>query len=94
MDSIGTTASLVTLIDVAMRSVKLINNLVRNYHSAPAELIRLQHQVDGLKSQLALLRCVQQAVGGDNFRFDDVECTKTFERFIQDIIPLFQSMCD
>ena len=58
MDLIGTTASLVTLIDIVVRSVKLINNLVRNYYSALAELIRLQHQVDGLKSQLALLRSV------------------------------------
>ncbi|RDL32359.1 uncharacterized protein BP5553_08815 [Venustampulla echinocandica] len=65
MEPIGTSASLLTLIDVALRTFKHIKSLVNGYQNAPAEVKDLGHRLDGLDSNLRLLRYVQVTLSND-----------------------------
>jgi hypothetical protein len=58
MDPIGGAASLITLIDTAVK----VFNLVQRYQDAPREIKDLCLQLDGLKTNLLLLRHVQSSV--------------------------------
>jgi hypothetical protein len=65
MDPIGASASLLSLIDVALKTFKHIKDLVKGYQNAPVEIKDLEHRLDGLESHLRLLRYVQVAVSND-----------------------------
>ncbi|KAF8860338.1 ankyrin [Acephala macrosclerotiorum] len=62
MDPIGGAASLVTLIDVAINTFKLIHSLTQRYQHAPAEIQDLRHRLEGLSSHLLLLHQVQKTM--------------------------------
>ncbi|KAH8651856.1 ankyrin repeat-containing domain protein [Tricladium varicosporioides] len=65
MDPIGASASLLTLIDAALKTFKHIKSLVNGYQNALVEIKDLGHRLDGLDSNLRLLRYVQVAVSND-----------------------------
>ncbi|KAG4442957.1 hypothetical protein IFR05_001570 [Cadophora sp. M221] len=58
MDPIGGAASLITLINTAVKAF----SLVQSYQDAPREIEDLRLQLDGLKTNLLLLRHVQSSV--------------------------------
>ena len=93
MDPIGTTASLITLIDLAVKTFKVVNRIVQSYRNALAELIDLKHQVDGLNSQLLLLRQVQQAVSTDPLLLNNTKVNQ-LEHFFLTTISLFSEIHD
>lgn len=59
------------LVDLAIKTIKAVNSLSRSYYNASAELADLRHQLNGLDSQLVLLRYVQNAVEIDAMMHDD-----------------------
>jgi hypothetical protein len=75
MELIGTSASLIALIDTALKTFKCIKSLVDGYKNAPAEIRDLGHRLDGLDSNLRLLRYVQVTVVKDEnaLRFDSTD---------------------
>jgi hypothetical protein len=93
MDPIGATASVITLIDLAIKTVKVVNGLTRSYRNAAAELIDLNHQLEGLNSQLILLRHVQKAVGVDALMLGEADLEK-LELFLQDTLSLLSPIRD
>ena len=93
MEPIGATASIITLIDVAVKTFKAINKITRSYQNAPAELIRLTHQLDCLKIQLVLLQDLQRRVGIDVLLLGNAELND-LERFLHETIVLFSSIRD
>jgi hypothetical protein len=62
MNPIGTTASLCTLIDLILETFKHVNKLTHSDQNAPAEIEELPQWLEGLSSNLYLLRRVQVAV--------------------------------
>jgi len=77
MDPVSASASLITLIDLAFKTFKLIKRLAHNYHDAPAEMKDLLYRLDGLNISMILLRHVQVAVSNNqsalNLDSDDFE---------------------
>jgi hypothetical protein len=65
MEPIGASASLLSLIDVALKTFKHIKGLVKGYQNASVEIKDLGHRLDGLDSNLRLLRYVQVTVSND-----------------------------
>ncbi|KAF4638013.1 hypothetical protein G7Y89_g57 [Cudoniella acicularis] len=92
MDLIGCAASVLALLEVTARTAKALNVVVKHYRDAPAELIRLKHQVDGTKSQIVLLHYVLESVNGKSLKIDDADCAATLERFISDTITCFSAI--
>ncbi|KAL5327270.1 hypothetical protein ACEPPN_004964 [Leptodophora sp. 'Broadleaf-Isolate-01'] len=92
MDPVGATASLITLLGVALQATKLINRAIGHYRDAPNELVRLKHKVDGVKSQLVLLHYLQEAIECDIFKLENAEVTRLVDRFIKDTLPLFSAI--
>jgi hypothetical protein len=93
MDPVGATASVITLIDLAIKTVTVVNNLARSYHQAPAELLDLKYQLMGLNSQLALLQHVQRAVVSGDLMLDSADL-KNLELFFEDTLRLLSSIRD
>ena len=91
MDPVGATASIVTLADVALRAGKLINGFAQHYREAPNEVVQLKHKIDGVKSQLGLLKLVHHAVEFDRLELDSVTKSNVGE-FTQGIIPIFEDI--
>ncbi|KAK0109536.1 Ankyrin repeat domain-containing protein 60 [Cadophora gregata] len=93
MDPVGAAASVLTLLDAAIKTTKLINRFVHQYRDVPAEITRLKHKVSVLRSQLVLLRAVEDALGRNSFELDDVEASITLEAFVQRLIIIFSEIC-
>jgi hypothetical protein len=93
MDPVGATASVITLVNLAIKTVKVINRLSRLYHDAPAEILDLKHQLDGLNGQLVLLRHVQEAVGVNALMLANTDL-KNLDLFLQNTLPLLSSIRD
>jgi hypothetical protein len=93
MDPVGATASVITLTDLVIKTVKVVKSLTRRYYHASAEFLDLKHQLDGLNSQLVLLRHVQNAVGVDALMLGDADL-KNLQLFLQDTLPLLSSIRD
>jgi len=70
MDPIGGATSLITLIDVVVKTFRLIKSLTLSYQNAPEEIQSLRHRIDGLTSNLLLLRHVQITVSADRNALD------------------------
>jgi hypothetical protein len=92
MDPIGGAASVITLLDLAIKTVKVVKNVTQSYVDAPSELFALQHEVDGLQIQLSLLGYVQESVRLDTLELCKVE-TETIARFIEQTLPLLSAIC-
>ncbi|KAG4440094.1 hypothetical protein IFR05_004437 [Cadophora sp. M221] len=93
MDPLGATASVLTLLDVVVKTTKLINRLVKQYQNVPAELIRLKHKVDGLKSQIVLLRLLEESLAADVFELNGYEITTTLDEFIRESLSVLTEIC-
>jgi len=94
MDPIGTTASLLTLVELAVKTVKLVNHATHSYRYAPTELTRLKDQLDGFKSQLSLLRLLKDALLVDDLRLGEPQVTNTLAQFINHAIQGLHSIHD
>lgn len=92
MEPLGATASVVSLLEISLKTVKLVNGFIRRYREAPAEILHLKHQVEGLKAQLVLLHHVQDAVTDEDAGLVGAEAKQSLERFIEDTFPLLQSI--
>lgn len=93
MDPVGATASVITLVDLALKTLKTVNSLAQSYYNAAVELAELKHQLNGLNSQLVLLRLVQEAVGDDALELGHVELNN-LEQYLQDTVHLLSSIRD
>ncbi|KAL5317849.1 hypothetical protein ACEPPN_014949 [Leptodophora sp. 'Broadleaf-Isolate-01'] len=93
MDPLGATASVLTLLEVVVKTTKLINRLVKQYQDVPAELTRLEHQVEGLKSQIVLLRLLEESVGSDVFELGGCDVTTTLNGFIRESMSVLTEIC-
>lgn len=93
MDPVGATASVITLVDLAIKAVTVVNNLARSYHQAPAELLDLKYQLMGLNSQLALLHDAQRAVVSGDLVLGGADL-KNLELFLRHTLPLLSSIRD
>jgi hypothetical protein len=93
MDPVGATASVITLVDLALKTLKAVNSLTQSYCNAPVELAELKHQLNGLNSQLVLLRLVQKAVGVDALMLGDIDLD-SLECYLRDSVLLLSSIRD
>ncbi|KAH7306146.1 ankyrin repeat-containing domain protein [Rhexocercosporidium sp. MPI-PUGE-AT-0058] len=93
MDPLGATASVLTLLDVAIKTTKLINRLVKEYQNTHAELTRLKHKVEGLKSQIVLLRLLEETVGSDVFELGGSDVTTTLDGVIRESMSVLSEIC-
>jgi hypothetical protein len=50
MDPIGGLASILTLVDTTITTIRVIDGLIRTYRNTPADLAALKHQINGLGS--------------------------------------------
>ncbi|RDL41307.1 uncharacterized protein BP5553_01286 [Venustampulla echinocandica] len=70
MDPVSGAALVITLIDVVIKTFKLIKSLTQSYENAPAEIQDLRHRLEGLTSHLLLLRQVQKIVSTEQNALD------------------------
>ena len=87
MEALGAASSLITPVDLGIKTVKIIRNVTKLYIDAPSKLLALQHDVEGLQIQLFLLRYIQESVQADTLKLEKSEID-TIERFIEQTFPL------
>jgi len=88
MDPLGATASIITLVEIVLKTCKAINGLARSYRNVPVELAHLKYQLEGLKVQIILLHHVHQAASANELELDPTELS-TLEAFLENVSPLF-----
>lgn len=93
MDPVGSTASVLTLLDVAIKTTKLVNRLIKQYQDVLTELSRLRHKVEGLNSQIVLLRLLEDAVGSDAFELGGGDVAATLEGIIRKSTTVLSEIC-
>jgi hypothetical protein len=93
MDPIGITASIITLIEASVATVRIIDSLIQSYRNAPAELVRLKHELDGLNSQLFLLRHIQDSLSQDALCFIGEEVAH-LNQFLSSVVELYIQIRD
>ena len=94
MDPLGASASLVTLIDLVVKTIKAVNRTIQSYREAPLELTQLKLQIEGLKSQVVLFRYLQEAVACDELQLKNIEVSLTLDHFLRQSVFLLSSVCD
>ena len=93
MDPIGGAASILTLLDAAIKTTKLINHLIHQYRDVPVELCRLKHKVAGLKAQLVLLRALEEALGRDAYELGVLDTAISLEEVIKSSWTALSELC-
>lgn len=93
MDPTGGPASILTLVDTTITAIRVIDGLIRTYRNTPADLVALKHQINGLGSQLILLKHVQTALSADNLCMPGSD-REHLEQFLQHTSWLFESIRD
>jgi hypothetical protein len=93
MDPVGATASILTLVEASLATFRVIDSLIRSYRSAPAELLSLKHELDGLSSQLILLKQIKIFVSSTTLRIAEEEFSH-LERFLKQIAQFYIGIRD
>jgi hypothetical protein len=91
MDPIGATASIITLLDVALGTFDIACKLIRKCRNASSEILRLRLQLNALKSQLVLLRKLHLNISTTPASLGERELD-TIQPFLQDSIALLSSI--
>jgi hypothetical protein len=82
MDFVGATSSVLTLVEVSISTFRIIDSVIRSYCNAPAELLSLKHDLDGLSSQLILLKQIDKFVSFTTLGIAEEEFSH-LERFLK-----------
>jgi hypothetical protein len=91
MDPIGATASIITLLDVALDTFNIASKVIRKYRKAPTEILSLKIQLNALKTQLMFLRNLYLHVSTAPVNPRELEID-TVQPFLLDSIALFSSI--
>jgi hypothetical protein len=88
MDPVGATASILTLVEASLATFRVLDSLIRSYRNAPAELLSLKHELDGLSGQLILLKQIENFVSSKTLRIAEEEFSH-LERFLKQIAQFY-----
>lgn len=91
MDPLGATASVFTLVDASVSTLRAIDRLLRRYQNVPEEIIELKHRLNGLNSQLVLIKHVQAVLSTPEVLLIGSGLVY-LEQFLQHTSMLFQAI--
>ena len=93
MEPIGAAASILALVETSIATFKITDRLIRSYRHAPAELLSLKHELDGLCSQLTLLRRIETHVSYTTLQIAQEEFSY-LERFLRSTAQFYITIRD
>ncbi|KAL2068639.1 hypothetical protein VTL71DRAFT_14976 [Oculimacula yallundae] len=93
MDVLGATASVLTLVDVAIKTTKLIGKLIKQYHNLPADIFALTQKVEVLNGQILLLRLLGDSIGSGVFELGGDDLTAALQGCIGKSTSVLSEIC-